>query len=76
MIATNYDLTSDQSDQSIFHRDLIECTETAIEKGMPQTTMILLKRDVESSSLPPMELLRFNKNPSKTSSDFTQCFEE
>ena len=44
---------------------LIEGSETFINTTIDQSssTMALLERDLESSNLPPMELLRFNGNP-------------
>ena len=37
--------------------------------------MALLEQDLESCNLPPMELLRFNENPSHWP-EFIQCFKE
>ena len=46
---------------------------TTIDKSSP--TMALLERDLESRNLPPMDLLRFNGNPSDWPV-FIQCFKE
>lgn len=60
-IAAASDLTSGQ-----YIDDLIEDTKTVIEMRILQATiaMTLLGQDLESCSLPPMELGRFNGNPS------------
>ena len=67
------------SNQSIdaFIDALVEGTETVIASKFTQTssTMALLEQDLESRNLPPMELLRFNGNPSYWP-EFIQCFKE
>ena len=56
---------------------LIEGSETVINTTIDQfsSTIALLEPDLESRNLPPMELLRFNRNPSHWP-EFIQCFKE
>ena len=56
---------------------LIEGSETVTNTTIDQSssTMALLERDLESRNLPPIELLRFNGNPSHWP-EFVQCFKE
>ena len=45
---------------------LIKGLETIVNTAIDQSisAMALLERDLESHNLPPMKLLRFNRNPS------------
>ena len=56
---------------------LFEGSETVTNTATDQSssTMALLERDLESRNLPPMELLRFNGNPSYWS-EFIQYFKQ
>ena len=56
---------------------LIEGSEILINTTMDQSSsaMALLERDLESCNLLPMELLRFNGNPSHWP-EFIQCFKD
>ena len=56
---------------------LIKESETVIKTTIDQFsfTMALLERDLELRNLPPLELLRFNGNPSHWH-EFIKCFKE
>ena len=50
-----------------FIDELIECKETvaAADSQTDDSIRIILKKDIESRSLPPIDVLRFNGDPSK-----------
>ena len=54
-------------DIDAFIDELIECKETvaAADSQTDDSIRIILKKDIESRSLPPIDVLRFDGDPSK-----------